>query len=61
MEEKVLHRLLLWLAIYTALATAVAIYSGKAPEALAVLQNLVSGFAGAAFAVMRGGRSAGDE
>lgn len=52
-NEQVLHRLLLWLALYVLLNIGISVYAGKPAEALVVLSNLVSGFAGAAFAMMR--------
>lgn len=52
-DTKTLDRLLCWLALYVVCYIAMAVWSGKPIEALPVISNLVSGFAGAAFAVMR--------
>lgn len=48
-----LRMLLLWLAAYVAVLVATSIYAGKAVDVIPVLTHLISGFSGAAFAIMR--------
>lgn len=52
-EDKALHELLLWLAVYVGALLVIAWAAGKLIEAIPVITNLISGFAGAAFAIMR--------
>jgi hypothetical protein len=51
-----LNALLKWLAVYVAALLLVSVFAGKPLEVVPVLSNLISGFAGAAFAIMRGAR-----
>jgi hypothetical protein len=55
-EQKTLHVLLYWLAAYVLIMVVVVGLAGKLAEAIPVLTNLISGFAGAAFAIMRLGK-----
>lgn len=52
-EITLLTRLFRWIAAYAALLVALAIWTGHSTEAMAMLSNLISGYAGAAFAIMR--------
>ena len=50
---RTLDRLFGWLALYVFLLFAICALAGKLADAIPVLTNLISGFAGAAFAIMR--------
>jgi hypothetical protein len=52
-DTKQLDRLLGWLALYVLTLLAISAIAGKLAEAIPVVTNLVSGFAGAALAIMR--------
>ena len=52
-DEKDLNKLMWWLAAYVVGAVAVACYTGKPQEALALLNNVASGIFGAALAMMK--------
>jgi len=52
-EDKALHELLIWLAVYVFALLVITWAAGKLAEAIPVITNLISGFAGAAFAIMR--------
>lgn len=60
-EQKELRTLLFWLAAYVAAFIVVVSVAGKISESIPVLTNLISGFAGAAFAIMRIGRDKNDQ
>ena len=52
-DLKTLDRLLAWLAAYVALLALACWAAGALKELLPILTHLISGFSGAAFAVMR--------
>jgi len=52
-EQPVLRWLLFWLAVYVMLHIGISLYAGKAADALSTTNSLISGFAGAAFTMMR--------
>ncbi|HEU0142907.1 MAG TPA: hypothetical protein VFQ79_24515 [Bryobacteraceae bacterium] len=53
---RTIDRLLYWLGVYVVMLFVLAWAAGKPGEAIPVLTNLISGFAGAAFAIMRLGK-----
>ena len=58
-EQKTLHTLLLWLAAYVVAFIIVGAWAGKLTDVVPVLTHLISGFAGAAFAIIRIGHDSG--
>lgn len=52
-EDKALHELLIWLSVYVLALLVITWMADKLTEAIPVITNLISGFAGAAFAIMR--------
>jgi hypothetical protein len=55
-EQKILNSLLMWLGAYVVVFIIVGAWAGKLTDVVPVLTHLISGFAGAAFTIMRLGR-----
>lgn len=52
-DLKTLDRLLLWLACYVIVLVSVCAMAGLMADIVPILTHLISGFSGAAFAIMR--------
>ena len=55
-EQKTLNSLFMWLSAYVVIFVVVGALAGKLADVVPVLTHLISGFAGAAFTIMRIGR-----
>ena len=55
-DQDTLNVLLRWLAGYVVAFMVIGAVAGKLADVVPVLTNLISGFAGAAFAIMRAGK-----
>lgn len=60
-DLKTLDRLLLWLASYVIILVIVCAMAGLLRDIVPVLTHLISGFSGAAFAIMRLAAGKGEE